>query len=87
MTEEVVIYVEGARRSILCGVCGKPVSLVGDGESEAGCLDCGNIAPVEEVATVSKAFAEAMLDPLRLDGARPGNTPTSEEQYRFKVAM
>lgn len=61
MSDDVTISVNGISHTILCGVCKKPITLIGEANAdsgEAGCIPCGNVADVQEVGAMAIDYAK-----------------------------
>lgn len=55
------ISINGVSHPILCGTCNAPITLIGEADAdsgEAGCIPCGNVADVQEVAQMAIEFAK-----------------------------
>ena len=61
MADDVSISINGQSHPILCGTCQKPITLIGESDAnsgEAGCVTCGNIADVKDVAQMAIQYAK-----------------------------
>lgn len=64
MAEDVSISINGQSHLILCGTCQQPITFIGERDvnsGEAGCISCGNIAYVEDVAQMAIQYAKDEL--------------------------
>ncbi len=98
MSEDVCINVEGVSQPILCGLCKQKVAFIGEADADGGdvgCVECGNIADVEKVASMAVDYAkdelQLMLNRMARDTARNSKIMTFSGQtehnkpYRFIV--
>lgn len=61
MDDRPSISINGISHPILCGTCNQPIAFIGEPDSdsrEAGCVPCGNTAPVQEVAQLAVQYAK-----------------------------
>lgn len=77
MADNPSISINGVSHPILCGICKQPIALVGEANvdgGEAGCIPCGNIADVQEVAQVAIEYAkdegQLIVNRIARDAAR-----------------
>ncbi|MEO1489123.1 MAG: hypothetical protein AAFR88_06775 [Pseudomonadota bacterium] len=100
MSEEVSISINEVSHPILCGTCKKPIAFIGEADAEtgeAGCLSCGNIANVQEVASMAIKYAkdegQLQLNRMARDAARDSKVMNFSGQtehnkpHRFVVDM
>lgn len=80
MSDDITIAINGVSHPVLCGLCREPITFVGEAdanEGDAGCIPCGNIADVREVAQMAieyaKDEAQLMLNRLAKDAAHKSN--------------
>jgi len=87
MTDDsnITLSIEGKSHAILCGICKTPIAFIGEGNAdagEAGCIDCGNVDDVKEVAKLAveyaKIEAQLMVNRLMRDTARGSKMMTFE---------
>jgi len=77
MADNPSISINGVSHPILCGSCKQAIAFVGEADAEggeAGCIPCGNIADVQEVAQMAIEYAkdegQLIVNRMARDAAR-----------------
>lgn len=94
------IDINGSSQTILCGRCKEPVAFVGEPNIEtgkAGCVACGNVDEVQDVARIAIDYAkdelQLRLNRAALDAARKSKLMTfsgqtaHDQEHRFIVDL
>lgn len=61
MADHPSISINGVSHPILCGICKQPIAFIGEANAEggeAGCVQCGNVSRVQEVAQIAVQYAK-----------------------------
>ena len=90
---DISISINGVSHTILCGTCEQPIAFVGetDGKSgDAGCVICGNVANVEQVAKIASEYAtdeaQLMLNRMARDVASKSSFMTFKGKTEHDLA-
>lgn len=77
MADDITISVNDRSHPILCGTCRQPITFIGEANAdsgEAGCVTCGNVADIKDVAAMAVEYAkdegQLMLNRMARDVAR-----------------
>ena len=91
--DDICINIDGVSHPILCGTCEEPVSFIGEADTksgEVGCVGCGNIDSVQEVARLATGYAEdeaqLILNRMSQDAARKSKFMTFKGQTSHNEA-
>lgn len=100
MSDQPTISINGTSCPILCGTCKEPIAFIGEADTDsrkAGCVSCGNIADVQEVAKMAIEYAkdegQLIVNRIARDAARKSKFMNFKGQtehnkaHRFIVAF
>lgn len=75
--DDICISINEISHPVLCGLCNRPIAFFGEADDEsrkAGCVPCGNVAEVDEVAKIAIEYAkdegQLVLNRMAQDAAR-----------------
>lgn len=98
--DDICININGISHPILCGTCKAKVAFIGEANADGGdvgCVDCGNIANVQQVAAMAVEYAkdegQLILNRMARDTAKKSKIMTFKGQtshdkaHRFVVDM
>lgn len=98
--DDICINIDGTSHPILCGTCKAKVAFIGEANADGGdvgCVSCGNVADVQEVANMAVEYAkdegQLILNRMARDTARKSKIMTFKGQtshdkaHRFVVDM
>ena len=91
--DDICININGTSHPILCGFCKEKVAFIGEAgpdSGDVGCVACGNVADVQEVAAMAVDYAkdegQLMLNRMAQDAARQSKFMTFSGQVEHDKA-